>query len=175
MIVVGGAFFFILLDRLALSLWLLNNLVVTAALVLGALPLALTVTTSSPLPFNYPPYWPPSIRDVSQLALPDEWVTSDMPWATAWYGDRASLWLPDSITDFENFHDNVCPTGILLFSGVTWEAPMSDATTGEYKDWFTLMTATGVPTNFPLGEHFSLLGKIPDMIIWSDRTRWIAK
>ncbi len=58
------------------------------------------------------------IKEFGQLAQPDEWVTTDMPWATAWYADRASLWLPDSISDFENFNDNVCPTGVILLTPV---------------------------------------------------------
>ena len=53
---------------------------------------------------------------LGQLAAPDEWVTSDMPWATAWYADRGSLWLPDTVSDFTNLNDNFCPTGILLFT-----------------------------------------------------------
>jgi hypothetical protein len=112
---------------------------------------------------------------ISQLAQPDEWVTSDMPWATAWYGDRASLWLPDSLTDFENFHDNICPTGMLIFTPVTWGGPMSATLNGEYKDWFPLMTVQGTPANFPLSEHFVMPGKVPAYTLWSDRPRWLMK
>lgn len=172
MITVGSAFFFILLDRLALQLWLLNNLIVTLVLLLTSMPLVLTMLTPGFYAFNWPPYWPVTIKLVSQMAQPDEWVTSDMPWATAWYGDRASLWLPDQISDFENFHDNICPTGMLIFTPVTWEGPISNITTGEYKDWYPLMTAIGVPTNFPLGEHYVMQGKIPGYTLWSDRPRW---
>jgi hypothetical protein len=183
MVVVGSAFFFILLDRLALQLWLLNNLVVILTIVLTAMPLVLTLVSPGKYPFNWPPYWPYTIKMVSQLSQPDEWVTSDMPWATAWYGDRASLWLPDSITDFENFHDNVCPTGLLLFTPVTWNAPASNITTGEYKEWFTLMAVGGmplnssiaVPQNFPLTEHLVMPGKVPAYTMWSDRPRWLMK
>jgi len=183
MIVVGSAFFFILLDRLQLQLWLLNNLVVILMLLLTAMPLSLFLLSPGRLPFSWPPYWPYTIKLIGQLSQPDEWVTSDMPWATAWYGDRASLWLPDSVTDFENFHDNVCPTGILLFTPVTWEAPVSNLTTGEYKDWFTLMTVGGIPINsptplpqnFPLTEHFVMPGKVPGYTMWSDRPRWQSR
>jgi len=176
MVVAGSAFFFILLDRLALQLWLLNNLVVILTLLLTAMPLILTLLSPGRYPFAWPPYWPYSIKMIAQLAQPDEWVTTDMPWATAWYGDRASLWLPDSLTDFENFHDNVCPTGLLLFSPVTWEGPMSATTTGEYKEWFPLMTAQPpLPPNFPLSEHFVMPGKVPGYTLWSDRPRWLMK
>jgi 4-amino-4-deoxy-L-arabinose transferase-like glycosyltransferase len=183
MTVVGSAFFFILLDRLQLQLWLLNNLVVILMILLTAMPLSLTLLSPGKYPFSWPPYWPYTIKMISQLSQPDEWVTTDMPWATAWYGDRASLWLPDSVTDFENFHDNICPTGMLIFTPVTWEAPVSNLTTGEYKEWFSLMTVGGmpinstiaVPQNFPLTEHFVMPGKVPAYTLWSDRPRWLMK
>jgi hypothetical protein len=175
MVVVGSAFFFIMLDRLNLQLWLLNNLIVIVTLLFSALALGTTLTTSSFFAFNFPPYWPPTIKTVAQLAQPDEWVTTDMPWATAWYGDRASLWLPDSVSDFENFHDNVCATGILLITPVTWEAPMSNVTTGEDKDWFPIVTGAGVPPNFPLQEHYTTRGKVPAYALWSDRPRWQSR
>ena len=183
MTVVGSAFFFILLDRLGLQLWLLHNVIVVLLIILTAMPLMLTLLSPGRFPFNWPPYWPYTIKTLSQLAQPDEWVTTDMPWATAWYGDRASLWLPDSVTDFENFHDNVCPTGILIFTPVTWQEPASNITLGEYKDWFGLMTvgnvplnsAIVVPTNFPLGEHYVMAGKVPAYTLWSDRPRWLMR
>ena len=108
------------------------------------------------LPLQFPPYWPPLIKEFAQFAQPDEWVTTDMPWATAWYGDRASLWLPDSITDFENFHDNVCPTGLILLTPVTWQSPLANVRNGEYKDWFAL-TVGATPTG-----KFSALHSHPD-------------
>jgi hypothetical protein len=175
MIVIGTAFFFIMLDRLSLQLWLLNNLIVTGTILLTAMPLAMTLSTPGPYPFAWPPYWPPTIKFFTQMAQPDEWVTSDIPWATAWYGDRPSLWLPDSVTDFESFHDNVCPTGILLFTPQTWDGRMSDVMTGEYKDWFGLMCVGALPANFPLTEHYAMPGKIPGYIFWSDRPRWMMK
>jgi hypothetical protein len=175
MVVVGSAFFFIMLDRLGLQLWLLNNLVVILVLLLTAMPLILTLISPGKYPFSWPPYWPISIKMISQLAQPDEWVTSDMPWATAWYGDRASLWLPDSVSDFENYHDNVCPTGILIFTPVTWDGPMSQALSGEYKEWFPIMTGVGTTPNFPLTEHLVMPGKVPGYTLWSDRPRWLIK
>jgi hypothetical protein len=175
MVVVGSAFFFILLDRLSLQLWLLNNLIVTSVLLLTVAPLVLTLSTASFFPFSFPPYWPPAIKQIAQFAAPDEWVTTDMPWATAWYGDRASLWLPDSISDFENFHDNVCPTGMLLLTPVTSGAPLTNLTIGEYKDWLPIAVGSTPPANFPLPEHYVIPGRVPNYVLWSDRPRWQAK
>ena len=45
-----------------LQLALLNNLIVIATLALTAAPLALTLTTSGGLTFNFPPYLSPVIK-----------------------------------------------------------------------------------------------------------------
>ena len=172
MVVIGSAFFFILLDRLNLQLWLLNNLIVTAVLILSAAPLVMTLTASSESYYPFPPYWPPAIKTFGQIANPDEWVTTDMPWATAWYADRASLWLPDSISDFENLHDNVCPSGVLLLTPVTWSMPINNFTTGEYKDWYAFICSVPTPPNFPLSVHTMTGPGGPDYNLWSDRPRW---
>jgi 4-amino-4-deoxy-L-arabinose transferase-like glycosyltransferase len=175
MLVIGGAFFFILLDRLNLQLWLLNNLIVTTTLAITVLPLLLTLTTSNSLYYNFPPYMPPVIKTFGQFSEPDEWITSDMPWATAWYADRASLWLPDSISDFQNFHDNVCPTGLILLTPVTWAQPIATVMTGEYKDWFPFVVGLSPPQNFPLSVHTATGPGGPDYSLWSDRPRWQVK
>jgi len=172
MIVVGTAFFFILLDRLDLQLWLINNTIIITILALGAVPLILTVTTTETKYFNYPPYFPSIISQISQMAHPDEWVTTDMPWATAWYGDRASLWLPDKISDFEDYHDNYCPTGILFISSVSIEAPMSHMVSGEYADWFAVFAGSNIPPNFPFNSHANFEQFHIDYFIWSDTIRW---
>jgi 4-amino-4-deoxy-L-arabinose transferase-like glycosyltransferase len=175
MLVFGSAFFFILLDRLNLQIRLLSRLIVITTMALTAMPLAITLTTSGGFLFNFPPYWPPSIKVIGQFAQPDEWVTSDMPWATAWYADRASLWLPDSISDFQNFHDNLCPTGILILTPVTWSKPISTFETGEYKDWFPFIAGLPVPTDFPLPVHTDTPRPTPNYSLWSDRPRWQQK
>jgi 4-amino-4-deoxy-L-arabinose transferase-like glycosyltransferase len=187
MLVIGSAFFFILLDRLNLAMRVLNNLIVTVTIALTVAPLIVSLTASSNLYYSFPPYMPPLIKTYGQFAQPDEWVTTDMPWATAWYADRASLWLPDSITDFQNFHDNVCPTGILLLTPVTWSQPLSTFTTGEYKDWLPFIVALpapptipfvaglSVPTNFPLTVHTMTAPGGPDYSLWCDRPRWQTK
>lgn len=170
MIVIGSAFFFVLLDRLNLHLWLLNNFVVAAILLITAMPLGLSVSSTSPLFYSFPPYIPPLIKALGQFVQPDEWMTSDMPWATAWYSDHPSLWLPDSVTDFEKLHDNICPTGLLFFTPVTWAQPVSNLTTGEDKDWFPFLTGVNLPPGFPLFVNYTIPNA--DYSLWSNRPRW---
>ena len=47
---------------------------------------------------HYPTYYPISYnRVLPTLTKPDEAVISDSPWATAWYSDRISVWLPTDL------------------------------------------------------------------------------
>jgi hypothetical protein len=174
MLVLGCAFFYIMLDRLSIQIGLLNNIIVLGVLLLNVLPLLQTLTSNNGLSYNFPPYVPPLIKILGQYSEPDEWVTSDMPWATAWYADRASLWLPDSITDFQNFHDNICPTGILILTPVTAAQPVETFTVGEYKDWFAFAMNLPTPPAFPLNVHTTTASG-PNYSIWSDRPRWQGK
>ena len=91
--------------------------------------------------------------------------------ATAWYADRCSLWLPDSLSDFEKIHDDICPSGVLLFTPVTWDKPLFDLVSGEDKDW-SFIVAGAPPSDFPLKEHIMTPPGGPDYSIWSDRPRW---
>ncbi len=178
MVVIGSAFFFILLDRLDLQLWLLNNTAIIAVVGLITAPLILTISgrNNNTRYYNYPPYVPFFDNQVAHFVRPDEWVTSDMPWATAWYGDRASLWLPDSVKDFENFHDTYCPTGIMLLTPVTWDAPMSNLTSvsGEYHEWLPIVIGVSLPPSFPLPAFTNYSAQAADYYLWSDVPRWNA-
>ncbi len=170
--VMGAAYFFILLDRLNLQIPLLNTVIVIGMLALCMLPMFARLITPNRFLYAYPPYMPPYIKIFTSLAKPDEWVTSDIPWATAWYGNHASLWLPDAIADFQNFQDNVCPTGLILLTPESGAKPLSDFTTGEYKDWLPFVTGQSAPSTFPLGEHFTMPPGSFNYTIWSDRPRW---
>lgn len=172
MLVIGAAYFFVLLDRINFQVPLMNTIIVTILLTLCMLPMIATLTTPTKYIYAFPPYMPPYIKLFGSLARPDEWITSDIPWASAWYADHPSLWLPDTISDFANFQDNVCPTGIMLLTPESTSHPVSDYTTGEYKDWLPFLTGINPPSTFPLSEHYSTPAGGPDYIIWSDRPRW---
>ena len=53
-------------------------------------------------------YNPANIRSICDSVPPDSILISDVPWAVAWYGKRACLWLPYRMEDFEEiriYHD----------------------------------------------------------------------
>jgi len=175
MLVVGSAFFFILLDRLNLQLWLLNNAIAIVVVAVTAFPMVMTLTSRQASLYNYPPYIPAYIRAVAQVVAPDDWLTTDMPWATSWYGDRASLWLPDTVNDFEEIHDNYCPSDLLLLTPVILSEPATTLTSGEYKDWLPFIVGTALPAHFPLNARAPAASSGLEYIIWGDEARLQAR
>jgi hypothetical protein len=163
LLVIGAAFFFVLLDRLELEARALNVAVAAALLVLTAVPMAETMTAGGPL-YNFPPYAPVYLRYLGQLVHPRDWITSDMPWATAWYSDRVSLWLPDTVRDFEKIHDDLCPSEALIFTPVTLDQPLRELETGEEKEWLPFLTGSSAPAAFPLPTRKDV--PVIDYILW---------
>lgn len=168
-LIYSAAFFFILLDRLQLRIPLLRMMVVTAFLLLAALPLILRILpprAGEP----YPPYYPPYIVHVSRMLEPNELMCTDMPWATAWYGDRDSLFLPVSIDDFYEVHLYMRRVSGLYFTTLTRDRPyVRSLLTGPFREWFPLMEGR-IPSDFPLTVGFPL-GNL-DQLFLTDRQRW---
>ncbi|MGC6427667.1 MAG: hypothetical protein ACON5H_11830 [Akkermansiaceae bacterium] len=110
----GLAFLSILWSRLELPArsGVLRNGHFILAVMISAGPLILSIPKSfqsslyisgrggSPV---WPPYWPSAYsRILHDVTEEDDIIFSDQPWAIAWYGDRRSIWLPKSVTDFES-------------------------------------------------------------------------
>jgi hypothetical protein len=51
---------------------------------------------------NYPPYAPRAMAYLNEWTRADEVVVTDMPWGTAWYGDRISAWMPRDLGQFDD-------------------------------------------------------------------------
>jgi hypothetical protein len=164
LLVVGAAFFFILLDRLDVEARFLNTFIAVVLLAITAAPLAWSIFRGGGN-FNYPPYAPVYLRFLAQTVSRDQWITSDMPWATAWYCDRGSLWLPDTIKDFERIHDEFCPTRLLVFTPITLEGPLNGVIVGEEKEWLRLVVSSSAPAEFPLPERVNVQGL--EYVIWT--------
>ena len=98
----------------------------------------------------YPPYI--SIRN--QWMEPNEIITSDTPWAVAWSADRRSLWLPDTVERFNEFHDfgtlGGPLNGIYLTPVSGTENKMGDVVKGEHREWARFILHNVNLKNFPL-------------------------
>ncbi len=171
-LVYGMAFFFILLERLQLRIRLYNLAVTTLFVVLGALPLILTLLpprTGVP----YPPYYPPFVQHVSGMLAPEEMMCSDMPWATAWYGSRNSLLVPATLDEFYEINDYYKRISGLYFTTITRDKPYARGLlTGPDRTWFPVLEGR-IPMDFPLTQGFPMNNM--DQLFLTDRIRWGAR
>lgn len=168
-VIYAVAFFYILLDRMQLRIPILRMGVTGAFLGLGAIPLILTLLPPrTDLP--YPPYYPPYITRVSHMLNPDELMCTDMPWATAWYGNRASLLLPATLDEFYEVNDYMRRVSGLYFTTLTRDREyVRTLVTGPYRTWFPILEGR-IPSDFPLTKGFQL-GNL-DQLFLTDRQRW---
>ena len=166
------AFFLVLLDRLQFEVRAFASAAITAVLLLTALPLLMNVLPPrTGLP--YPPYFHSYIGWVTSMLEPGECLTTDIPWATAWYGGRTSIQLPRDIDGFYRIAEQHQRISLAYFTTVTrdkpWVRGLSDPTSPEYT-WYQVFAQGKVPGNFPLTHGRFLAGS--DQLILADRQRW---
>ena len=134
----GMAFLLVLWSRLGFEQPLLRAAFLAILYFTAAIPLIGTVFTTPPR-VNWPPYVPPIIARFGEWVGPKEAMASDIPWATAWYGGRLSLLLPQNIGQFEIIHSEgllrAPLVGIYLtpFSGN--QPAYSRIINGRYREW----------------------------------------
>ncbi len=164
------AFFFILLERLQLRIRLWNLAATVLLVLLTALPLIFSLLpprAGTP----YPPYFQPYIRHVSAMLKPNELMCTDMPWATAWYGQRNSLQMPITIDDFYEINDYNKRISGLYVTTITRNKPfVRSLLTGADSTWFPILEGR-IPGDFPLTQGFPIGNR--DQIFLTDRARWM--
>ena len=100
----GLAFLSVLWNRLNLPLQIpiVRNGHFILAIIISALPTLLlaparitqAVIGNEISKTQYPYYVPKLIVDHANMVKPNEAIVTDIPWAVAWYGNRAAIWLP---------------------------------------------------------------------------------
>jgi hypothetical protein len=168
----GYSFFSLLLDRLQFQLRLARLAVTGLVMASSALPFAFAFLPPRP-GIPYPPYIPLFVSHVSGLLEPTEVMCTDMPWATAWYGDRTSIYLPQSLDEFYEINDYYKGIKGLYFTTLTRDQPYARSLrTGPYKTWFPILEGR-IPNDFPLTQGFPLNNL--DQLFLSDRVRWAPR
>ncbi len=166
-IIYGFAFFFILLERLQLRVRLFNLAITTLFVVLAALPLILTMMPPR-VGFPYPPYYHLITRNVSSLLEPVEIMCTDMPWATAWYGNRTSLLLPSSMDEFYEINDYTKQIDGIYFTQLTLNKPwVKTLLMGRDRSWFPLFESR-IPADFPLPHGMTIPSGTMDQLFLTD-------
>ncbi len=142
LIVFGVGFFMVLLDNLNLPILEMRYLIITLFGIVMCLPLILFFLP--PRPYHnvaFPPYFPQSIQQTGRYLKADELLMSDIPWATAWYANRQSVWTSQTISDFFKINDTWKPIQALYLSPVTLDARFSSSfVNGSEKVWANTFT-----------------------------------
>lgn len=171
-IVYGVSLFFLLLDQVRFPFPEMRRVTIGVFGVLMCLPMLLSFLPPYASPVNFPPYHPVAIQRAAGLLAPDELMMSDVPWATAWYGQRQSVWTtPHALKDFYAINDFRKPVGCLFLTSKTLEGPVfSD-------EWTQFALACMAnrpppeklptpPANFPLSKIIG--GLLPSHLVLTD-------
>lgn len=172
----GLAFLLVQWSRLGIEFRLARIAFVTLLFILCAIPMIFASPLLAPWKpaVRWPPYVPPYIAVLNDWMKPDEIVASDMPWAVAWYADRRSLWVPDTLKTFNDLNDYQRlggPINGLYLTPISGsQNTLGDVLKGEYKDWATVILRSVNLEKFPL-RWATLLGLDNECIFFSDHDR----
>jgi hypothetical protein len=114
----------------------------------------------------FPPYYAPLQRYVCSLIDKDELLYSDIPWATAWYGDRSSVLIPNAISDVDSTLGGWSSVGGVYLTSETGDRPLQ----GD-PSWRQLLQGK-VPDAVPFRHAIELPSGRPNQLFLTDRARW---
>lgn len=170
----GAAALLLAIDRLQLESRLLIALPVVAALLVTAFSSVLMMLPPR-TGGTYPPYFHRYVGWAGHWLEKDEWVATDMPWATAWYADRTSVLLPKGMDDFYELHAKH-PISMVYLTLLTLNKPWmrdlmrKDAVEG---DWYRVLSEGRVPSDFPLQHGNFIVGG--DQYVLMAEPRWAGR
>lgn len=172
----GLAFLLELWNRLELPSPALRRAFPLMLIFLCALPLISRAVSKPVAAIQWPPYVPPFIAILGEWYGEKEIIASDMPWAVAWYANRHSLLLPQTIKDFSKISDfrllGESLTGIYLTPVTGNRRLFSEIYKGPYDDWVLLIER---PPPDPLQFILPFFTPLPidgECILFADRDRW---
>ncbi len=165
MIIFGTAFFYELAARLTNYVENYEALPGIALALIASLPVLLTILTARGA-IPYPPYYPPLVSYVAGMMDDNEILSTDIPWATAWYGRQTSLLLPAKVSDLTAINDFGWKC-----SGIYLADKSTDGKYPEDASWQALRQKE-VPEDFPLTDGINLPPNTRDQLFLTDRIRW---
>jgi len=173
----GLAYLLVQWNRLGINIQLARVAFIALLYLLCAIPLIFaTPWLAAPKALvRWPPYMPPYIAMLNDWMKPDEITASDMPWAVAWYADRRSLWLPDTIKTFTELGDYKvlgAPVNAVYLTPISGtDNTLRDIVRGEYRDWAALIQRTPELEKFPLQWRSAAVGLDGECVFFSDHDR----
>lgn len=172
----GAGLFFQLLDQMNLKLREMRLLIIGVFGLIACMPMLFVFVTPKLFPLQYPPYFPPRIQQVARYMKPSELMMSDIPWATAWYGDRQAIWLTaNAESQFYAVHDYMKPIRSLYLTPETTDSRfLSQWVRPGEKTWpsFVLefILRRQAPDKFPL--RYANVNMFPEQLFLADYDRW---
>ncbi|MBA4386665.1 MAG: hypothetical protein C0404_01720 [Verrucomicrobia bacterium] len=138
---------------------------------LTALPTAVRIAAAQPVR-PYPPYSPMIAAYVGETMGKGEVLATDIPWATAWYGSRISVLLPQSIEDFTQLNGTRAKISGIYITTETANRPYADTFLGgPLSSWLPVINRK-VPPDFPFKHATAFPSDGNDQIFLSDKSRW---
>ena len=176
MICYGFAFLLVLWSRLEVQFPFGRAAFIALLFVLCCYPMTYTMLLASRRPsIVWPPYIPPYIGILRSWMQPNEIIASDIPWAVAWYADRKSVWIPDTVNNFVDLSDYKRlggPINALYLTPVSGSSnKWGDIVRGEYKDWGGVIQRTANLQKFPLRNATVALGVNEECLLLTDTDR----
>ncbi|MDA0990291.1 MAG: hypothetical protein O3A51_06030 [Verrucomicrobia bacterium] len=121
---------------------------------------------------TYPPYAQPLIHYVDQVLEPDTILSTDIPWATAWYADRQSLLLPGTVAELQSLYTGGLAVGGLYLTTETGGQPyVGTLVDGHGASWLPLINRL-VPDDFPWQHGVALPPDSRDQLLLTDGAVW---
>ena len=166
-ILLALAFFQILLDRMDLGVKLYEQALRVFIVLLAMIPMVLRILPPRAERPD-PPYIVPIISAVGDMFAPHEVISSDMPWATAWYGDQTSVLLPKNLDQFYHIIGYQQYISGIYFSPISYNRSFINLVEGDEKSWGEILMGRK-PQDFPLQKTFGLYKG--GHVLLSDRSR----
>jgi len=173
----GLAFLLVLWNRLEINVKPLRILFLTSVFIVTGTPLMLTLLAGPQSKIQWPPYVPPFISVLHNWFKPQEILSSDMPWAVAWYANRKCLLLPETVRQLNEVSDFGAlgsPIVGLYLTPVSGNASFLSIIKGPYKEWAPVIMRT-VNLNDFLLKSFTPLPIDGECILYADSDRWARK
>ena len=167
-ILYGVAFFYVIFERLQFRTRLLRRGMIGLFVLMNLLPFVFTVLPPWETP-PYPPYDGGVAGAVGSAFREEEVLASDIPWAVAWYGDRATVWLPLDQQDYMTINDDVhVIAGLYLTQQFVLDQDPVEIALVRYPFWRQMYLQP--PAGFPL-QVLRALTPDGQQVLLSDRVR----
>ena len=175
LLIFGAGMFMVLADQLKQVFEPGRGVITGGFAFLFCLPLALNLLTPRYTALVYPPYHPPVIQQAAGWLKPEEWMTSDMPAAVAWYGQRTCLLLPRDVKEDFKQIQQAKPLNALYLTAISLDRKLLTEMSGpQAEPWSEFGRDTVIkqelPDGFPLKNAYA--DWFPYQLYLSDRKRW---